>query len=238
MPNDYFEFKKFIIKQERCTMRVGTDAVLLGAWVNADHCKNILDIGTGTGVIALMLAQKSNAVITALEIDTPSYEQANENVTESPYSDRVKLINDSFQKFSASEKNTYDLIVSNPPFFLDSHKSNDVSRSLARHADALPFPDLIIGVKNILAPEGRFCLILPKKEAEIFIKLAEQEGFYLNRLLRVRPMIHKSEDKRFIMQFECEPKELDEDTLYIRTTDPMEYSEEYKSLTKEFYLNF
>lgn len=238
MPNDYFEFKKFIIRQDRCIMRVGTDAVLLGAWVDTSGCKNILDIGTGTGVIALMMAQKSIAEVTALEIDKISCEQANENVSESAYAERINMVNQSFQVFSKQSKDKYDLIVTNPPFFLDAHKSNNVNRSLARHADALPFADLLKGVMNLLSKEGRFCLILPKKEAEIFIKLATLNGLFLTRLLRVRPMPDKLDDKRFIMQFEYVNKDLEENILYIRTQNPQEYSSNYKHLTKEFYLNF
>lgn len=219
-------------------MRVGTDAVLLGSWADAQGCQQILDIGTGTGILALMLAQKSNASVTALEIDSSSYEQANENVRDSIYANRIQMLHQSFQDYSNSTSQKFDLIVTNPPYFLDSLKSNDTNRSLARHADALPFPDLIKGVKKLLLPEGRCCLILPKKEAEVFIKLAAQNNMYLTRLLRVRSMLDKTEDKRFLMQFEFSSKNCTEETLHIRTQDPLVYSEQYKNLTKEFYLNF
>jgi tRNA1Val (adenine37-N6)-methyltransferase len=238
MPNDVFEFKKFVIKQDRCTMRVGTDAVLLGSWTNANGCRKILDVGTGTGILALMLAQKSNAIIKALEIDPSSFEQANENIQNSIFSERIQIIHQSFQEYCNLSSGQFDLIVSNPPYFLDSLKSNNTNRSLARHADALPFPDLVNGAKKLLLPEGRFCLILPKKEAEVFIKLAEKNEFHLNKLLRVRSMPDKTEDKRFLMQFEFLKKDFSEETLYIRTQDPMVYSEQYKKLTREFYLNF
>lgn len=238
MPNDVFEFKQFRIKQSKCAMKVGTDAVLLGSWVNEFNCKRILDIGTGTGIIALMLAQKTNAQIQALEIDEPSFEQAQDNVNESSFKERITLINQSFQSFWKSEKEKFDLIVTNPPYFIDSLKSNDSNRSTARHADVLPFKDLIEGIKILLEENGKLCLILPKKEAEYFKKLAENEGFYLTKLLRVRNSPDKEEDKRHMMQFEFVPATYTESILYIRTTQPQEYSEDYKKLTKEYYVNF
>ena len=238
MSNDAFEFKKFIIKQNKCAMKVGTDAVLLGSWVTTDNCQRILDIGTGTGVIALMLAQKTTAAITALEIDEATYEQAKENVSESTFHRQIKVVHQSFQEFWKQNKEKYDLIISNPPFFIDSLKSTDAPRSTARHADVLPFADLIEGAKELLLAQGKFCLILPKKEAEYFKKLAEQKGFYLTKLLRVRPSHDKEEDKRHIMQFELHDNSYSEETLYIRTADPQEYSPEYKLLTKDYYMGF
>jgi len=238
MPNDTFEFKKFIIKQDRCAMKVGTDAVLLGSWVTVDQCKHVLDIGTGTGLIALMIAQKISASIIALEIDEASCKQAKENIEESSYINQIIVLNQSFQDYWKKHADKFDLIVTNPPYFIDSLKSNDSNRSTARHADSLPFSDLIEGVKHILADNGRFCLILPKKEAELFRKLAEQKGFYLTKLLRVRSSIDKDEDKRHIMQYELKNAPYSEEILSIRTSNPQEYTAEYKELTKDYYLNF
>ena len=238
MSNDAFEFKKFIIKQNKCAMKVGTDAVLLGSWVTVNGSKRILDIGTGTGIIALMLAQKTNSFITALEIDDPSCEQAKENVSESSFHNQIHVVNQSFQNYWKQNHEKFDLVVSNPPFFIDSLKSNDTPRSTARHADVLPFADLIEGVKEILLPTGKFCLILPKKEAEYFRKLAEQKGFHLTQLLRVKSSPDKEEDKRHIMQFEFGKGNYTEEILCIRTTNPQEYSPEYKHLTKDYYLGF
>jgi len=238
MPNDVFEFKKFSIKQSKCAMKVGTDAVVLGAWVNDINCKRVLDIGTGTGVIALMLAQKTNASIFALEIDKSSFEQAVDNVEESIFKGRISLINQSFQNYWREVNEKFDLIVTNPPYFIDSLKSVDINRSTARHADVLPFSELIEGVKALLTASGKLCLILPKKEAEYFRKLAEQSGFYLTRLLRVRNSPDKEEDKRHVMQFEFNSTGYFESVLYIRTSSPPVYSLDYKNLTKDYYLNF
>lgn len=238
MSNDVFEFKKFSIKQNKCAMKVGTDAVLLGSWVDVNGCKRVLDIGTGTGIIALMLAQKTPAHITALEIDRSSFEQATENVNQSVYSKQIEVVNKAFQSYWKDHKEKFDLIVSNPPYFIDSLKSNDTTRSTARHADVLPFNELAEGVHEILSPSGKFYLILPKKEAEYFCKLAEQKNLYLSKLLRVRNSPDKEEDKRHIMQFSFGRHHFTEDILYIRTGNPQEYSPEYKQLTMEYYMHF
>jgi tRNA1Val (adenine37-N6)-methyltransferase len=238
MSNDVFEFKKFSIKQNKCAMKVGTDAVLLGSWVDVDGCKRVLDIGTGTGIIALMLAQKTPAHIVALEIDRSSFEQATDNVKQSNYAAQIEVVNKAFQSYWKEQNEKFELIVSNPPYFVDSLKSNDTTRSTARHADVLPFNELIEGVHEILAPKGKFCLILPKKEAEIFCKLAEQKNLYLSKLLRVRNSPDKEGDKRHIMQFQFGKHHFTEEILYIRTANPQEYSLEYKQLTVDYYMHF
>jgi len=211
---------------------------LLGSWVSVAGCKRVLDIGTGTGMIALMLAQKTPAYITALEIDHASFEQATENVSGSSYKNQINVVNKAFQEYWRASKEKFDLIVSNPPYFVDSLKSNDTTRSTARHADALPFNELIEGVNGILSEGGKFCVILPKKEAEFFCKLAEQKNLYLSKLLRVRNSPDKEEDKRHIMQFEFGKHHFTEDILHIRTGHPLEYSPEYKQLTMDYYMHF
>lgn len=238
MPNVSFAFKKFNVKQDKCAMKVGTDAVLLGAWVNPVGCKKILDIGTGTGVIALMLAQKSKAVITAIDIDLDSTEQARDNVAESPFSAAIRVRHLSFQDLVQSSNERYDLIVTNPPYFIDSSKNQTGSKIAARHTDLLPFSDLISGVKKLLDEKGKFCLILPKNEAAIFRKMAEGKGLYLSKLLRVRTRPEKDSEKRHIMQFEFKESEFSESTLVIESDSHRNYSDDYKSLTKDYYLHF
>ncbi len=238
MSNSTFAFKQFVIQQDRCAMKVGTDAVLLGAWVNPHESKNILDIGTGTGVIALMLAQKSNANILAIDIDKESCEQASINFRESKFTAQLNVENKSLQEFVKSSHQKFDLIVTNPPFFVDSLRSSDSNRSNARHADLLPFSELIDGVKSLLSDKGKFCLILPKTEALKFRELAEAKSFHLSKLLRVRTRLDKDEEKRQIMQFEFHPSEFSESTLVIEKDSRMSYTEEYKNLTKDYYVNF
>jgi tRNA1Val (adenine37-N6)-methyltransferase len=212
---------------------------LLGSWVSVEGCKRILDVGTGTGIIALMLAQKTKAPIIALEIDQASFEQARDNVAESVFKGQISVINKAFQQYWPGCTEKFNLIVSNPPYFIDSLKSNDTTRSTARHADALPFNELIEGVTEILSPTGKLCLILPKKEAEYFCKLAEQKNLYLSKLLRVRNSPDKEEDKRHIMQLGFGKHHFTEEILYIRTSsNPQEYSPEYKQLTTDYYVHF
>lgn len=238
MPSESFAFKKFNIKQDKCAMKVGTDAVLLGAWIIPNGSKRILDIGTGTGIISLMLAQKSTASIVAIDIDKESTEQAKINVEESDYKNRVEIKHVSFQELAKNTTEKFDLIVTNPPYFIDSLKSSGDSRTIARHNDLLPFDDLITGVKKLLNEKGKFCLILPTKEAVIFRDMAKAKGLYLSKLLRVRTTPEKDSEKRHLMQFEFKESEFSESTLVIESNGPRNYTEEYKALTKDYYIHF
>lgn len=238
MSNDTFDFKKFKIKHDKCAMRVGTDAVLLGAWVFPNGSKKILDIGTGSGVIAMMLAQKSTGQITAIDIDKCSAEQATENVELSVFSNQVSVFHQSFQDHASSTSDKYDLIVTNPPYFVDSLKNTSDSKATARHNDSLSFADLLGGVKKMLSDKGKFCLILPTKEASDFRELAILKGLYLSKLLRVRTRPEKETEKRHLMQFEFKESEFSESTLVIESNSHRNYTAEYKELTKDYYINF
>lgn len=219
-------------------MKVSTDAVLLGAWVIPNGSRRILDIGTGTGVIALMLAQKSDARITAIDIDKDSTEQAAENVAESPFFNKVEVRHQSFQALVQSDYDKYNLIVTNPPYFVDSLKSNDDVRKIARHTDSLSYEDLLDGVKRLLDPKGKFCVILPKNEALQFRELAKSRGLYLSKLLRIRTRSEKDSEKRHLMQFEFKESEFSESTLVIEEDSHRNYTEQYKTLTKDYYMAF
>lgn len=216
-------------------MKVGTDAVLLGSWVNVAESKSILDIGTGTGLIAIMLAQKSNAFIEAIDMDHEACEQALENVAQCPWSDRVKVFHSSLQDFSAKSPKKYDLIVSNPPYFVDASKAPEAARNKARHTDNLSFQDLIEGVKQLLHINGRFCMILPSKEGTDFRELAVKQGFYCTEIVKVKTKSEKQE-KRLLMQYEFFERPLKSSELILQVDD-MAYSQNYIELTKEFYLN-
>ena len=237
MPQQHFEFKQFTIKQDRCAMKVGTDAVLLGAWVDTGNSEKILDIGSGTGILALMLAQKSNAQIDGIDIDENAFLQASENVNNCLWRDRINIFHISLQEFAIDQKAAYSLIVSNPPYFIDSSKANAESRTAARHTDSLSFQELISCVETMLSYDGRFCVILPTKEAEIFVQLACSKSFNLTKILRVKTRAEKSE-KRCLMQFERIPVKLDDKSIVIEVGDRHEYSEDYKQLTKDYYLAF
>jgi tRNA1Val (adenine37-N6)-methyltransferase len=238
MPNTAFAFKQFNVKQDKCAMKVGTDAVLLGSWIQPNGSTHILDIGTGTGVIALMLAQKTNASIVGIDIDVSATQQAQENVDESKFKNSITLFNTSFQDYVKTTALKFQLIVSNPPFFEQSLKSSDEKRSNARHADVLPFDDLLDGVIKLLDAKGKFCLILPTLEAEKFRNMAQKIGLYLSKLLRVKSRVDKDTDKRHLMQFEFTPTEFSEETIAIEEDERHSYTQAYKELTKAYYINF
>lgn len=238
MPNQHFAFKQFIIRQEKCAMKVGTDAVLLGAWVRPNGAKRILDIGTGTGIIALMIAQRSAGLIDGIDIDDLACLQAQENVALSPWKERVRILHHSLQDYSEETSTRYDLVVSNPPYFLDSSKANGLERTTARHADLLPYRELIDSVIRLLDKKGKFCVILPVKEAAFLRELANEKGLQLSKLMRVRTKADQETEKRHIMQFEFAPSSFSEETIVIEKDERHEYTEEYKELTRDYYLGF
>lgn len=237
MSSATFAFKRFTVKQDRCAMKVSTDAVLLGAWVTPNGSKNILDIGTGTGVIALMIAQRTQAGILAIDIDAEATAQAAQNVRDSGFGN-ITVRHITLQDLAAAGGERFDLIVSNPPYFKDSLKSQDISRTMARHNEYLSFEDLLSGIKKLMSEKGRFCLILPTKEATVFRDMAEQQGLYLSKLLRIRTRPDKDSEKRHIMMFEYKQTEFSESTLVIETETPGVYTDEYKQLTRDYYVNF
>ncbi len=235
MSDTTFRFRQFTVHQEKCAMKVGTDAVLLGSWVQPYTALRILDIGTGTGLIALMLAQKSLAQIDAVDIDEGAFLQAKENFRISPWFDRLHIFHQSFQDFVSTHPGKYDLIVSNPPYFQHASKPTHESRINARHNDCLSFKELINGVKKILAPAGRFCVILPFKEGMEFMDQAHTEGLFCHHLIRVKTKASKTE-KRLMMEFGYHFGLLTEEELIIQEEDNS-FTENYIKLTKEYYLN-
>ena len=234
-----FKFKEFTIHQDKTAMKVGTDGVLLGAWCSVGNFPDtILDIGSGTGVISLMIAQRSDAMtIDAVELDENAYEQTVANFEESDWGDRLYCYNATFQEFAdeiKEEEETYDLIVSNPPFYTDDFKSEDESRNKARFTSSLSFEELIVGVSKILSEEGMFSVVIPFKEEESFIALAKENNLFLNRVCRVQGN-ETSEIKRSLMEFSFNQTELKEESLIIEI-DRHQYTEAYIDLTKDFYL--
>lgn len=230
-----FQFKQFSIAQENTAMKVGTDGVLLGAWSKVLE-GNVLDIGTGTGLIALMLAQRTKtALIDAIELDKVACEEAHQNFKTSKWNNRLTVIHTSIQNYYPTKK--YDVIVSNPPFFINSTKAPNSLRNTARHTDELPFNDLIASIKRLLNETGIFSLILPVEEANQFILLANQNGLFLTRKCLVKPNPTKA-PKRVLMEFSFTETNILEETLTIETENRHEYTKEYITLTKDFYLKF
>ena len=235
MPNTYFKFKQFTIHQEKCAMKVGTDGVLLGAWTNCENAKYVLDIGTGTGLIALMIAQRSQAVIDAIEIDENACNQAQENFQKSPWNERINLIHQSFQDFAKETEKKYDLMVSNPPYFQNSLYAPDEQRTKARHNMEFELDDILVGAEKLLAENGALSIILPYIEGVLFITNAAEKGFYCVRQTNVLPK-PKTQTKRLLLEFQRQKKAIIDQELIIELDNRHEYSENYKNLTKEFYL--
>jgi tRNA1Val (adenine37-N6)-methyltransferase len=238
MSNPSFIFKQFTIFQHKGAHKVGTDAVLIGSWAQVDKARKILDIGTGTGIIALMMAQKSNASIDAIDIEQSSYEQALDNVSHSRWHDRIRVHRSSLQDFAKKNEHKFDVIITNPPYFVDSYKAPDEERSHARHNDTLPFADLVQGVKQLLSPDGRFYIILPTREAQDFKSMAEKKGLFLVKRLRVKTKLVNDTEKRHLMQFSYNSQPLVDQTLSIEKEGHHDYTDEYKILTGDFYLHF
>ena len=229
-----FHFKKFTVSHERSTMKVGTDAVLLAAWTNVGQAQSILDIGTGNGTIALMLAQRSvdTATIEAVEIEEADALQAEENFKASPWSGRIKLHHGPIQNFSPEKK--YDLIVSNPPYFNNSQSPPDERRHKARHTIALSYDELLDAALRLLNAEGKFSIVLPFTEGLQFIELAKKFQLFCSRQFSFRTRNEKPIE-RWLLEFTKYPEatETGEILLYKKGE---EWSDEYVRLTREFYL--
>jgi tRNA1Val (adenine37-N6)-methyltransferase len=232
-----FNFKQFTVQQDRCAMKIGTDGVLLGAWCPIDNYPfSVLDIGAGTGILSLMLAQRSNAEqIDSLEIDEKAYEQCVENFENSPWSDRLFCFHAGLDEFVDEPEDEYDLIISNPPFYSEDFKSDNSQRDLARFQDALPFEDLIEAANLLLSENGVFAVIIPFKEEENFIDLCAEVELYPVKVTRVKGT-PTTAIKRSLLAFKrYELSTLTADELIIETSRH-QYTEDYINLTKEFYL--
>ncbi|WP_299529782.1 methyltransferase [Ulvibacterium sp.] len=231
-----FQFKQFTIRQDRCAMKVGTDGVLLGAWASVTHNPTtVLDIGAGTGLLALMLAQRSNAeTIDALEIDDAAFEQCVENFEASPWADRLFCYHAGLNEFCTEVDDTYDLIVSNPPFYAENVSSGDGSRDMARQNVSLPFKELLRCVSQLLAEEGVLAIIVPFKEERRLIQISKSLGLFPKRITQVRGN-PTSEVKRSLLEFTFQEMEVSKDELILEV-DRHKYTLEYRELAKDFYL--
>ena len=237
MPNTWFRFKQFTIQQEKAAMKVGTDGVLLGAWASVpEPGSRVLDVGTGTGLIALMIAQRSrDTMVDALEIDPSSAGQAEENFQNSPWENRLNCIPSSFQDYATRCKIKYDLIICNPPFFSGSKKTQSKAKNLARHDDSLSLREIFTGSLFMMKETSIVSLILPlEKEVQAFDLITEHQ-MYCKRLTRVIPAPGKS-GNRILLEFSFIPGKCKEDDLNIEMGKRHVYSEKFKILTDEFYL--
>lgn len=235
MANNWFKCKQFEVRQDLCGHKVGTDSFLLGAWANILEAKRILDIGTGTGILSLMAAQRSEAAITAIEIDKDAAEQAMENFSNSPWLSRLKLYHTTLEKFN-SFKEKYDVIICNPPFFVNSIISPDAKRTLARHAHMLTLFDIVMFAETHLLVNGHVSLIMPIEHLQYLIDLIKINKWYVHRITKVIPKPGK-DAHRVLIEFGKAKKGVEYDELTIETEQRHVYTKKYYELTKDFYLN-
>ncbi|WP_204344932.1 tRNA1(Val) (adenine(37)-N6)-methyltransferase [Psychroserpens algicola] len=234
--NKPFQFKQFTVNQDQCAMKIGTDGVLLGAWTSVEqHPFSILDIGAGTGVLSLMLAQRSHAeVIEALEIDDSAYEQCVDNFEQSPWNDRLFCYHASLEEFAEEIEDQYDVIICNPPFYSETFKTKSKQRDLARFQDAMPFEHLIESVAVLLSESGLFSVVIPFSEEQQFIAMASNAGLFPKRITRVKGS-PASELKRSLIEFTYSKTEVETSELIIET-ERHHYTKDYIELTKDFYM--
>ncbi len=216
-------------------MKVGTDGVLLGAWVKLSGEKNILDAGTGTGVIALMMAQRCKAHVDAVEIDKMAAKQAHNNIKRSPWHSRINVFHTTLQDFNPGKE--YDLIISNPPYFSNHLRNPDEKKSRARHDVSLNMDEFLIASEKLLSQDGRLSVVLPLEEGQSFIQKALEKGIHCIRKTNVKPT-PKKQTKRILMEFSRKKMPFTENSITIENNKRHDYTNEYISLTRDFYLNF
>ncbi len=236
MPKNSFTFKQFTINQDRCAMKVCTDACILGASTEVENVNRILDIGTGTGLLSLMLAQRTNAQIDAVEIDEDAYQQAFMNVKVSEFAEKIEVHHQRIQDFESTEN--YDLIISNPPFYQQSLKSSDAKANKALHAVELSFDDLIDSVLRLLSIDGKFVVLLPPFEIEKLIRIAQKKGLYLSKKMSIRHDESKPVFRVIATFLTKKIYDLEEKSLTIHNEDGKTYSNEFRDLLKDYYLIF
>jgi len=233
--NSWFQFKQFRIDQDKTAMKVGTDGVLLGASVDVSNAVSALDIGTGTGLVALMMVQRNNNLhADAIDIDANACEQARGNFSASPWPGRLKVFHSSLQEFFLHEK-TYDLIVCNPPFFINSKRPSHAGRRIARHSDMLPLSDLFQYSSRMLTHNGKMTVVFPYSDKNMLLTEAAGYGLYPSHILYVRHN-RESEFVRIVVTFVTEVSGITERELDIETGKRHEYTEEFKKMVRDFYL--
>lgn len=236
--NNYFQFKQFRIVQEKSAMKVGVDGVLLGAWADVSGANRILDIGTGTGLIALMMAQRNaDALIDAVEIEPDAFQEAVFNIQQSPWNERIQIELCSFQEFVEKSDLKYDLIVSNPPYFTNGDKAPLGNRATARHSDSLPLGDLISGAIGLLNEKGKIALVLPVDGLPELRHLADSNNLHISRICHVKPNPQKPVF-RILVELTKSECIFQEENLLIEFEKHHDYTPEYKELSKDFYLKF
>lgn len=236
MANPFFRFKQFTVWHDQCAMKVGTDGALLGAWVRLKATDRfLLDVGTGSGLIALMMAQRSQALIDAIDIDQPACQQAAENARRSPFAGRIAVHHKALTDYEPQEDRRYDLIASNPPYFIQSLKCPNAARSHARHADSLTLPSLLADSSRLLASQGRIALVLPFDQREALLEEAKAQGLYAQRETHVSSRLNLP-PKRLLIELGQQPAETLIDSLAIEADESRRYTSEFIALERPYYL--
>lgn len=240
MGRSVFRFKQFAIHQDRTAMKVGTDGVLLGAWLDVKGAERGLDIGTGTGLLSLMLAQRDSRIrMDAIDVDASACEQAQMNVAESSFKDRIEIHNLSFQEFAESARCKYDLLICNPPFYVNGLLPDCHRRTQARHADALPLEQLFRGAARILKKGGILGLVYPFQYYEALLQEAVEHKFYPQKVLFLKPTPLKSVHRAFIkLVLDHQYNAVEEEFVILEEGGRHVYSRRFKEITNGFYLQF
>lgn len=232
-----FTFKQFFVGHDRCGMKVTTDGVIFGGWTPVSGCRRILDIGTGTGLLALMLAQRTeqHVMIDAVEIDRSAYEQALENVAASPWSKRIQVFHNDIKEYADNSNSSYDLIISNPPYFPEGTDCRDEARAKARYSHILTHDDLLIYAQRLLTEDGRFCVMLPCALGELLEQKALNLGWFVSRRTWVKDVIDKAP---YIVLLELTRilQVCDEQQLVTHLPGRASYTDQFKQLASDFYL--
>lgn len=230
-----FHLKQFSLLHHQSSMKVGTDALLLGIWTSVNNARNILDIGTGAGIIALLMAARSDAFIDAIELDKASYLEAKNNFENSPFSERLVAIHDNFNLFAFNCNQKYDLIISNPPFFINDMRSQDQTRKNARHGDRLSYDELCKGATSLLESNGHLYLVLPYDESKIFIEIAKNNKLYVNRQQIVFPK-RGSQPNRINLEFSFSEKKKIISEKFVIREENNQFTEQYIQFFKDYLI--
>ncbi len=231
-----FHFKQFSLFHHRSTMKVGTDAVLLSAWIEPGDVKTILDVGTGSGIIALMMASRTNAKVDAIDIDPDSCKEAGQNFSDSPFNKRLRIFNQGFTIFTSQSDRTYDLVVSNPPFFINDMKSENHRKNKARHTDTLSYKELCYGAAQLLNSNGRLAIVLPYTESRYFIETATQHNLFLHKKLLIFPKPCFQPNRVNLEFCKEKPAKIKEEKFIIRQ-ESGNFTQQYVDLLGKYYLS-
>lgn len=230
-----FHLKQFSLFHHQSSMKVGTDSLLLGIWTNIEGANHILDIGTGCGILALLMASRSEASIDAVELDKASFGEAKQNFNNSPFHNRLTAFQTDFKHFVHEEQKKYDLIISNPPFFINDLRSTEEKRKIARHGDKLNFEELCAGVANLLNANGCFCLVLPYEESKFFVKIANEFNLQVNRQLLIFPKRGLQPNRVNLELSFTNNTEICSEKFVIRE-DNNQFSEQYIDFFKDYLI--